>query len=601
MGKEKEKKEKFSVKQVKPYNVNGFWVRFWKLLKPSHTQIMRLLMVTFCLELVRLVGPYFLKLIVDLITHFSTIEIKQLLIYVVGMFLANQMTSLLAFLQDRRIFKILVDVEVYLYEGAFSKMMSLSLGYHEKENTGNKIIKIQRGANKINELLGNFFWDVAPSSLQLLFTTVTLFVIDWRFGVVILFFAPLFVYLTIKINKDVYPYRKARYGIEEEASGMMTQSIININAVKSFVQEDREIGFFGKIRRKIREQVLFEFGKVLRQNLKRNLVIDMGRALILASGIYLIAHDSITIGTMVFVYTISEKALLSLYRISRLYDRIMESAEAVDRLYYLSLEKSDIENPDDGLRPKNLRGKIEFKNVEFSYKGSTLKALDGVNLKIQSDCVTALVGPSGGGKTTIVRMVYRHYDPIKGEILLDGKNIKEYDLYGFRKFMAIVPQDVEIFSASIRDNICYARPDATFQEIQAAARVANAEEFITQFPDGYKTLAGERGIKLSGGQRQRIGIARAILANPRILIFDEATSNLDSYSEKLIQEAMDKICKNRTVILIAHRLSTIRKADKIIVLEKGKVIESGSHFELAKSDGGLYQKLLQLQQLGDVD
>ncbi len=597
----KKEEKKFIAKKVENYNINGFWVRFWKLLKPSHGQIMRLFMVTFCLELVRLVGPYILKLIIDLITHFSITEIQLIVMYIVGMFLANQTTSILAFLQDKRIFKILVDAEIYLYRDAFEKMVSLSLGYHEKENTGNKIIKIQRGANKINDLLGNFFWDVAPTSLQIVFTTITLFVIDWRFGLVILIFAPLFVYLTIKINKDVYPYRKARYAMEEEASGVMAQSIININAVKSFVQEDREISFFGKIRKKIREQVLFEFGKILQQNLKRNLVIDLGRAFILISGIYLIYHGGITIGTMVFVYTISEKALLSLYRISRLYDRIMESAEAVDRLYFLSLEKSDIINPKNGLKPKSLQGEIEFKNVEFSYAENTLKALDDASFKIQSDCITALVGPSGGGKTTVIRMVYRHYDPTGGEILLDGKNIKEYDLQGFRKFMAIVPQDVEIFSASIRDNISYARPQATFQEIQAAARIANAEEFITQFPEGYDTMTGERGIKLSGGQRQRIGIARAILANPKILIFDEATSNLDSQSERLIQDAMDKICKNRTVILIAHRLSTIRKADKIIVLEKGKVIESGSHHELAKSDGGLYQKLLQLQQMGDVD
>ncbi|MDO8241245.1 MAG: ABC transporter ATP-binding protein [Candidatus Moranbacteria bacterium] len=599
----KAEKEKIEIKKVKKPNINGFWVRLWILLKPSRKQILRLFVVTFCLESMRLVGPYFLKLIIDLITTFSTagIEIKQLLIFIVAMFLANQTTSILAYLQDRRIFRILTESEVYLYVNAFTKMVSLGLGYHEKENTGNKIIKIQRGANKINELMGNFFWDVAPSSMQLFFTVGILFFISWYFGLIVLVFATVFIYLTIAINKDVYPYRKARFGIEEEASGMMTQAIININAVKSFVQEDREINIFSKIREKIRVQVLFEFWKIIKQNLKRNFVIDSGRVLIIISGMYLIYHGMITIGTMVFVYTISEKALLSLYRISRLYDRIMESAEAVDRLYFLSLEKSDIENPANGLKPKNLRGEIEFRDVEFAYKDNALKALDKVSFKIQEDCVTALVGPSGGGKTTVVRMIYRHYDANKGEVLLDGKNIKEYDLQGFRKFLAIVPQDVEIFSASLKDNISYARPNATFQEIQAAARVANAEEFISQFADGYDTMAGERGIKLSGGQRQRIGIARAILANPRILIFDEATSNLDSQSEKLIQDAMDKISKNRTVILIAHRLSTIKKADKIIVLEKGRVIEFGSHFELAKSDGGLYQKLLQLQQVGDVD
>jgi len=222
-------------------------------------------------------------------------------------------------------------------------------------------------------------------------------------------------------------------------------------------------------------------------------------------------------------------------------------------------------------------------------------------LEIPSGATTALVGPSGGGKTTLARMVYRHYDPTAGQVLLDGKDLRQYDLYGFRKFFAIVPQDVEIFNASVSENIAYAKPEASLTEIKAAARVANAEEFIAQLSNGYETIVGERGIKLSGGQRQRIGIARAILANPKVLIFDEATSNLDSQSERLIQDAMDKICKNRTVIIIAHRLSTIKKADKIVVLEKGQVVESGSHSELALVNDGLYKKLIDLQKMGEVD
>jgi ABC-type multidrug transport system fused ATPase/permease subunit len=185
--------------------------------------------------------------------------------------------------------------------------------------------------------------------------------------------------------------------------------------------------------------------------------------------------------------------------------------------------------------------------------------------------------------------------------LIDGYDVREYDLYSFRKFISIVPQEVEVFDVSVRENISYAKPKASLAEIRAAARVANAEEFITQLRDGYETMVGERGIKLSGGQRQRLGIARAILANPKILIFDEATSSLDSYSEKLIQEAMEKIRKNRTVIIIAHRLSTIKKADKIIVLENGKVVEEGSHTELSRVQGGLYEKLINLQRMGDVE
>ena len=198
-------------------------------------------------------------------------------------------------------------------------------------------------------------------------------------------------------------------------------------------------------------------------------------------------------------------------------------------------------------------------------------------------------------------MIYRHYDPQVGRVLLDGKDLRDYDIYSFRKFLAIVPQEVEIFDLTVSENIAYAKPNASRKEIEAAARIANAEEFISKLSKGYDTMVGERGIKLSGGQRQRLGIARAILTNPKILIFDEATSNLDSQSEVLISEAMEKISRDRTMIIIAHRLSTIKKADKIIVLENGKVAEAGSHAELARVKGGLYAKLIKLQAMGEVD
>jgi len=263
-------------------------------------------------------------------------------------------------------------------------------------------------------------------------------------------------------------------------------------------------------------------------------------------------------------------------------------------------EPVEIKNPKNGFKPKRINGLIEFKNVSFAYRDGQL-ALDNVSLKIEPDCVTALVGPSGGGKTTVARMIYRHYDPQKGKILLDKRDLREYDLYALRKFIAIVPQEVEIFNGTVKENIAYAKPNASEAEIKAAAAMAYASEFIEKLPAQYKTEVGERGIKLSGGQRQRIGIARAVLANPRILIFDEATSNLDSQSEMFIQKAMEKISRQRTIIIIAHRLSTIKKADKIIVLEGGRVVESGSHYELAAKRTGLYAKLLKLQKLGEVN
>jgi ABC-type multidrug transport system fused ATPase/permease subunit len=518
-----------------------------------------------------------------------------------AMFLANQVFSLLDFVADKKIFKILGGIITYLANDAHKKMVFLSLGYHEKENTGSKIIKINRGIDKIDTLFGNFFWEVAPTIFQVTFTTITLFVVNWRFGVIVLIFVPAFVFLTLKVNAMVFPFRRKRFDQQEAAASIMTQSIININTVKSFVAELREYVQFSRATESVKSSLLKEYDKILKFNLARNLVIDLGRAFVLIFGIYLVVRGQITIGSVVFVYTISEKALLSLFRISRLYDRIMESSEAVERLHTLSKEESEIVNVAKGIKPKNIEGRLEFKNLSFFYKDSNNRALSSVDFTINSGCVTALVGPSGGGKTTVVRMIYRHYDPTEGQVLLDGKDLREYDLFAFRKFMAIVPQEVEIFDTSIKENIAYAKPTASMDEVMAAARTANAEEFILQLKNGYNTTVGERGIKLSGGQRQRIGIARAILANPRILIFDEATSSLDSYSERLIQNAMDKIRKNRTVIVIAHRLSTIKKADKIVVLENGRVVEEGNHIELSRLSGGLYQKLIKLQAVGDVE
>jgi len=586
--------------QVKQVSLKRFWVKLWALLGPVQKKIKYFFAIISFYEVIKIGSPYLLKLIIDLLTEFDMSRLTELIYLVIALFAVNQFLSVINYFSDRKIFEIILEVEKYLPLKAQEKMVHLGLAYHEKENTGNKIVRIQRGVDKLDSLLGNFFWEVGPTSIQIILTTIILFILDWRFGLTFILFVPLFAIITFKLNIKLAPMRLLRYDKYEEASGQMAQSIININTVKSFVQEKREIRDYSAITDEIKKSSLFEFFKMLRFNLGRNLIIDLGRVSLLLFGVFLVSEHRITIGTLVFIYTISEKALLSLFRISRLYDRIMESSEAVERLSELTNTEPEVANPGSGFKPEKLVGQLEFRDVDFAYDGNKTKALRCVNLKINSDCVTALVGPSGGGKTTLARMIYRHYDPQKGVIMLDDKNLMDYDLYSYRKFIAIVPQEVEIFNQSVCNNIAYAKPQATIQEIEAAAKIANAEEFIRHLPQKYETLVGERGVKLSGGQRQRVGIARAILANPRILIFDEATSNLDSYSEKLIQEAIEKIRKGRTMIIIAHRLSTIKRADKIIVLENGKVVEQGSHFELAKNSGGLYAKLLNLQKLGDV-
>lgn len=588
-------------KEQKELKLNVFVGRLWELLKPSHREMKFSMVLIVSMELVRLVGPYILKLVIDLIANFRNEDILKILLLIAAMFVVNQFVSLIDYFTDKKITRIIGDAERYLPISAFQKLLYLPLSYHEQENTGNKVTRIDRGVDKIINLLGNLFWEVLPTLFQVVFTMGVMLFMDWRFAVIYFLIIPLFVISTLVANNKVQSNRRQRQEGYEFSSGKLAQAIMNINTVKSLVQEKREVNEFQKIRDGIRNNTFVELFTIFNFNLVRSLLIDIGRISILLVGIYFVWEKTITIGSLVFIFTISEKALISLFRISRIYDRIMESSEAVNRLHLLNKEKSEINSPKKGLKPGDIQGKIEFRDVKFSYNNDKKQVLKNINLKIQAGGITALVGPSGGGKTTVARMIYRHYDPQSGKVTLDDVDLRDYDLYSFRKFIAIVPQEVEIFNGSVRKNIAYAAAGASSQEVEAAAKIANAHEFIEKLPQNYNTEVGERGIKLSGGQRQRIGIARAILANPRILIFDEATSNLDSYSEKLIQEAIDKIKENRTIIIIAHRLSTIKKADKIVVLENGRVVEEGSHYELAQIQGGLYSKLIDLQKMGDVE
>jgi ABC-type multidrug transport system fused ATPase/permease subunit len=577
-----------------------FWTELWSLLRPFKKLFLLVFVMAIFTALLDLVKPYILKWLIDGLTNFNSSDLKNLLKLIALYILTDQFRSLVQYFNDRRILLLLVKVEYFLGMKSQEKLLDLSLGYHEKENTGNKIVKIERGADKISKFIENVSWEMMPTLVQLVITLPALFWAEWRIGLSFLIFAPAFLITTYWANKKMYPIRKEIYKDYEVASGKMGQAIININAVQSFVQEKEELDGFDKIKSHIRDNDNKQWSWMMKMALGRNLIADIGRGVVLLLGVYFVAKGVISVGSLIFAFTLSEKAYSSLYRLTRFYDRMEEGREGVNRLLALFNAQSEVVDNPKGYKPKTIEGEIEFKNVSFAYSDNSRSAINNLNLKINSGCVTALVGPSGGGKTTLARLIYRHYDPKSGQVLLDGRDLRDYRLREFRRFLAIVPQEVEIFDLSVRDNIAYAKPGASFKEIEAAARIANAEEFIQRLEDKYDTMVGERGIKLSGGQRQRIGIARAILANPRILIFDEATSNLDSQSEALIRDAMDKISRQRTMIIIAHRLSTIKKADKIVVLENGCIVEEGSHLELSRVNGGLYAKLLKLQELGEI-
>lgn len=313
----------------------------------------------------------------------------------------------------------------------------------------------------------------------------------------------------------------------------------------------------------------------------------------------LVIAGELTPGQLVafLVYTFSVAGAVGAF--SGLFSQFQEALGASSRIFELLDEKSDLPEPANPLKLGSVRGEVRFEQVSFGY-GERGVVLEDVSLAAQPGEVVALVGPSGAGKSTLISLIPRFYDPTAGRILLDGVDIRDLTLYDLRSNIALVPQETQLFSGTVAENIRYGKPGASDAEVIEAAKAANAHEFITSFPDGYATIVGERGIKLSGGQRQRVAIARALLKNPRILILDEATSSLDSESEALVQEALEVLMQGRTTFVIAHRLSTIRSADKIVVLEAGRIVQQGTHQELLAA-GGLYKELYELQFREDVE
>jgi ABC-type multidrug transport system fused ATPase/permease subunit len=314
-------------------------------------------------------------------------------------------------------------------------------------------------------------------------------------------------------------------------------------------------------------------------------------------GVVLASQNQLLIGDLISFILYSAFVGASFGGIAELYAQIQKAVGAVERVFEILDEKAevlDITAP-NGVKMR-IEGKVVFENVAFTYPSrKEIQVLKNISFETNKGETIAIVGPSGSGKSTLVGLLLRFYDTESGKILIDGIDSLNYNLTDLRNNMAIVPQDVLLFGGTIKENIAYGKPDATIEEIEEAAKKANAYDFVESFPEKFETIVGERGIKLSGGQRQRIAIARAVLKDPAILILDEATSSLDSESERVVQEALDKLMVGRTSFVIAHRLSTIRKADKIIVIDKGAVVESGTHDDLMSIQGGLYQSLNKLQ------
>ena len=402
------------------------------------------------------------------------------------------------------------------------------------------------------------------------------------------------VLMTAGFGRRIGPLFLAVDNAVGEVSNRLQENVTGVQVVRAFAREQHEIERFNCSNM----QVFGHWVKVIDQWAKvmptTTWLITLSTILILFFGGQQVIAGQITVGAIVafnaYVLMLGEPA----QQLTNLVNQAGETVAGTQRVFEILDRHPEIETPQDAVHPGALRGRVEFREVSLKYLDEKTASLTGVSLQVEPNQIVALIGPTGSGKTSLVNLIPRFYDVTSGAVLVDGHDVRTLDLVDLRRQIGIVLQTSLLFSDTIRGNIAYGRPDADEQEILAAAEAAQAHDFITSFPNGYDTVVGERGVTLSGGQRQRVAIARALLMDPRILILDDSTSSVDTQTEKLIQAALDRLMEGRTTFVIAHRLSTVRRADLILVLEQGRIVQRGTHAVLLR-EGGLYREIYDLQ------
>ncbi|MBC8083218.1 MAG: ATP-binding cassette domain-containing protein [Hymenobacter sp.] len=480
----------------------------------------------------------------------------------------------------------------------YRQFVQLPIPFYEKNRVGEITSRITSDVGQIQDTFSLTLAELFRQIVTLLASVVFIMVASVKLSLFMLATFPALVVLALVFGRRI---RKAARATQDELAKtnvIVEETLQAINNVKAFTNELFEVARYNAgLTRTVQA--------ALRSNLYRGafvsfLIIGLfgGIILVLWRGATLVQTGELTIGQFMSFILYTTFIGASVAGLGEMYSKVQSTLGASERILEILAEPTEPTHRPRGagLAPLAIRGDIDYRRVAFRYPTRPdLAVLKDISFDIQAGEKIALVGPSGAGKSTIVQLLMQFYELSDGQILVDGRPIGQYDLTELRRHIGIVPQETILFGGSIRENIAYGQTDATDEELVAAARKANAWQFIESFPEVLDTLVGERGIKLSGGQRQRIAIARAILKNPAILILDEATSSLDSESEKLVQDAMDELMVGRTSIIIAHRLSTIRKADKILVIDGGRIVEQGTHEQLAHNDNGLYANLLKLQ------
>ena len=490
--------------------------------------------------------------------------------------------------------RVLYQVRTNLYD----HLQKLSLAFYGNKRTGAIMSRVTNDVAILEQFITEGVREFTINALRVVIIAGILFNTNPKLAFLVLLPTIPLVWGTRVFKTRIRAAYKTMRRRMADMNSILSDTVGGIRVVQIFGQEEHEAD---KFRAKSRE---FQDAGISTQFLQSifipsvNLTFGIGVIVVWLVGGNEVFNERLTVGSLVMFSAFVSQFYSPVQSLANTFNLFANTSTSGERIYEIMDTEPDIESKKDALALPNMEGRIELENVSFGYDSSE-NALTDINLSIEPGQMIGLVGPSGSGKSTMVQLISRFYDVKKGVLKVDGTDVRDISLQDLRAHISMVPQDPYLFHGSIRANIAYGRPDARFEDVMAAARAANAHDFIMKLGQGYDTHVGERGTKLSGGQRQRIAIARAILDNPKILILDEATSAVDTESEFLIQNALENLMKGRTTVAIAHRLSTVKNADKLVVLDGGRIAEEGTHDELMDRDGGIYKKLVEMQtQLG---
>lgn len=531
-----------------------------------------------------------------------------MLIQVVGMLLGAYLIQLvLGVIRSYRLRISAINIVTYLRDKLFAKTQKLSMRFYDKTTTGSVINRVNGDSNTIEQFMIRLSQEVVVQVFTLIGIAVIMIAKNWKLALITLLPIPFIVVGTRIFGQKILPYHRKVWRRWAAVVSNLTDTLPGVRVVKSFSAETRSSSNFSKYTGEWKEigkksaRISTTFPNVVSffVHLGQLLIWGIGGAWVIGSTV---GGDSsaalpggVTLGTLVSFISYASMFYGPVNFFANFNDSYQSALASAERVLDI-LDAEDEADRGSGNCPE-IHGKIEFRNVNFSYDRSKM-TLSDINLTIEEGDIVGIVGTTGSGKSTLVNLLMRFYDDYEGKILIDGVNIRDIDLSYFRKQIGFVQQESMMFRDTVFNNIAFSNPTATVEDVFAAADIANAHEFIARLPDGYDTLLGERGVGLSGGERQRVSIARTVLMDPKLLIFDEATASVDSETESLIQGAIEGLIKGRTTIMIAHRLSTLRKANKIVVLDKGKILEMGTPEELLAAKGKYY-KLVQIQTMAE--